>query len=369
MKRTVLVALAIVIASAVGAQSQWDWSVGPRFYGATAGVRYALTPPVADDVETSIVGILSTAYEGSTYFREADGSYFTVPADGTDDSVVSYFRYDLLWQVGIQQGLYARSDSPDDLAVGYLFYRGQYDLPFSDGTDLFAQSGLPEVEQSLVGSVVGGVAASRVLLNDVTRVRKGFTAELSLEWAPSFLHNTLLGRADFSRITAQARGYVPLYELAPQDGRNQFSAYVAAMATVDWLSGPEIPFGALSSVGGRSPRAATGGLVRGYSSRRFDATFKAAANVDLRMNLPAIVLPQIVPGLVLFTDVGYYTDALERSPVDDENAGLVASSGAGFFLDLFNAVEFVFYTHYLWNEPAVDGSSWVPFGLGFGFHY
>ena len=367
MKRIAVIAL-LCVSTVAFSENQWDFSFAPRFYGLTAGARYALSEPLQNEVETSVVGAVSAAYESSSYYRLADGSLFDVPEDAATSDAASYNRFNGVWQFGIQQGLFPRQDSTDDLAVGFLLYRGQYDIPFGDGSDLFAQSGLAEADSGLLGSIIGGVAYSRVLLDNITRVRSGIEGELAFEWGPSFLHNQLIGAADFTRTTLWAKGFLPLFAAEPSDGRNSFSLYLAGAGYVDWARGPEIPFAVLSTTGGRGYRSATGGSARGFESRRFDATFKAIGNVELRASLPAIVLPTIVPGILLYTDVGYYADALERSPVDGENNGALVSSGAGIYFDLLNTAELVLYTNALWTGGDVEAETWAPFSVGFGFH-
>ena len=370
MRRICSIAALLLIAAGAWAQSdQWEFRFGPRFWGVTVAGRYMLEPPSADDVETSITGLLSPAYQRTGYYRTDEGELYTVPEDGNDPDVTSYDRFDLVWQLGVQQGIFDRGGDDADTAVGFLLYRGQYDLPFRDDEQLFFAADLPETDSSIRGSIVGGVAYRDIAKNDVTRVQHGIAGELALEWGPPFLHNQLLGEADYNRTTLTLRGYLPLYEAAPVDGRNRFSAYLAAFSVVDWANGPQIPQIIRSTTGGRSVRSATGGSVRGYRSGRFDATFKTVGNVEARLNLPAIVLPGIVPGLVVYTDGGYFYDASQTSPVAAENSGTRLSSGAGFYLDLFDAATLVFYTNYLWTETDVTGERWVPFSLGFGFHY
>lgn len=370
MKRICNVVALLLVASALSAQSdQWEFRFGPRFWGATVAGRYILTPPSSDDVETSITALLSPAYESAGYYRAADGSLYTVPEDGEDTQATSFNRFDVVWQLGVQQGILDRGGDDADTAVVFLLYRGQYDLPFRDDQRLFFGSGLPEADSSLRGSIVGGVAYREVTLDDVTRVRRGLAGEFAVEWGPPFLHNQILGQADYNRTTLALRGYLPLYEVAPVDGRNRFSSYLAAFAVADWTTGPQIPQIIRATTGGRSVRSATAGSVRGYRSGRFDATFKTIGNIEARMNLPAIAIPQIVPGLVLYTDGGYFYDAAQTSPVTAENNGFLLSSGAGVSLDLFDAAVLVFYASYLWTETDVAGERWVPFSLGFGFHY
>lgn len=363
------VLLMLVVFGTHAETEQWQFRYGPRFWGATLAGRYMIEPPTLEDVETSITALLSGAYETTGYYRAADGSLFTVPAHGADSSLTAYDRLDLRWELGVQQGIAPRHDSSADLAVGFLLYRGQYDLPFRDDERLFFSSSHPERDGSLRGSVVGGLAYSRVQTDEITRVREGATAELALEWGPPFLHNQVVGIADYNRATLTARSYLPLYAVVPRDGRNLFSSYLAFMGVVDWATGPEIPLVIRATTGGRSVRSAPGGSVRGYASGRFDATVKAVGNFEVRANLPAIVLPQIVPGLLIYTDGGYFFDEQQTSPNERENSGILLSSGLGLFLDLFDAAQFVFYTNYLWTETSVTGDRWVPFSLGFGFHY
>ena len=278
-------------------------------------------------------------------------------------------RVDLVWQLGVQQGILPRADVTADKLVTFLIYQGQLNHPFRDDDSAFFMSGRPEVEGSLRGSIIGGLAYSDVVTDQVTRQRQGFLAETTFEWGPPFLHNQVQSVADYTRATVSARGYIPLYQVPPRDDSNRFSAYLGTYAAIDWANGPEIPLAIRQSVGGRSMRYAPGGAVRGYDPGRFDSTFKAIGNVEARMHLPAIIIPQIIPGFVVYTDGGYFADAEQVSPIDAQNTGFLLSSGIGLFLDLFSAFEVVFYTNYLWTEPDVAGRQWVPFTIGFGFHF
>ena len=371
MKHRIAAALFVLVSLASYAQSgQWEFRFGPRFWGANVAARYMMEPPSIAGVETSITGRLSAAYEDVGYFRLPNGALFVVPNGDFAASSTNYQRADLVWEAGLRQGILPRSDSTDDLAVAFLFYRGQYNLPFpNDSPLLFFASDRPETEGSLRGSLVGGLAISNIITDEVTRVRRGAAAEIAFEWGPSFLHNQVLSSADYSRASLSARGFLPLYEAPTPDGRNVFSAYLTGFAVLDWAAGPEIPQNIRQSTGGRSIRSAPGGSIRGYETGRFDSTVKAIANVEVRAGLPAIARPLIVPGLVLYTDAGLFFDEESTSPIDAENSGTLISSGAGFSLDLFDVFSLVFYTNLLWNRTNVEGDRWVPFALGFGFHY
>lgn len=370
MKYRLVAALLVSVAfTGVAQNGQWEFRSGPRFWGATIAGRYMFSPPTVEGVETSITGLLSSAYESVGYYRNPDGSFFRVPEDGTDEAAVGYNRFDLVWQVGIQQGVLPRHDVTADRAVAFLIYQGQFNHPFTEEERLFFASPRPETEGNLRGSVIGGLAYSVVTTDEITRARRGLSAELAIEWGPPFLHNTVLAVADYNRSTLSLRGYLPVFAADPVEGRNRFSAYLAGYGAIDWATGPDIPLAVRQSIGGRAPRSAPGGSVRGYGGGRFDSTVKAIGNVEVRLHLPAIVVPEVIPGLVLYTDAGYYLDTERVSPVEEENSGMLLSSGAGFFLDLFASAELVFYTNYLWTKGDVSAKRWVPFSLGFGFHF
>ncbi|MFP4376404.1 MAG: hypothetical protein ACLFP4_05120 [Spirochaetales bacterium] len=369
MKRVFSLVVLVVGFGALFAQNgSWQFRFGPRFWGGSMGTRYSLEEPEVDGVESAIVGTLSAAYEFIGYQRTAMGRLLTVdPA--IEDAITEYARFDLLWQLGVEQGLLPRSDSPDDRAVAFALYRGRYRLPFTESDQLVDDAGLPRAAPLLQGSIVSGVAYSTRTQAQLTRVVQGVTGEFALEWGPEFLHNELLGSSDFNRLTLKGSAFLPIVEVAPENGMNRFALYGAAFAGVDWATGPVIPFSVRSTIGGRSVRSAPGGTVRGYGAGRFDATFKAIGNFELRASLPSVGLPLIIPGLVLFTDLGYYLDTEELSPLAAENSGFLLSSGVGASIDLFAAAQFVFYTAYSWTETNVRGEQWIPFALGFGFHF
>lgn len=375
MKRSLLTGLLLLIGltGLIAEEKQFTFSPSPRFWGATLFARYSFEPPAENAVETSIIGGLSSAYETVGYYRAPDGSLFTDGVAGFSADQSTYDRFDLMWQVGLQQGILSRTDSTDDLAVVFAYYRGRYDLPFGDPDQLYVASGLPETDGGLIGSVHAGVAFSTIVDDDITATRRGIQSELVLEWGPAFLHNQVLGAADFTRTTVSGRGFLPLYASTNGDARNRISSYLAVFGALDWATGPEIPMAVRSTFGTRSERPGLGGSVRGFESRRFDAPLKAVANVEVRTNLPTIVLPApipaLVPGFLVYTDAGYYNDLEALSPITDETSGSMLSSGAGVYVDVRGVAEIVFYSNYLWNPATIERTRWVPFSLGFGFHY
>lgn len=354
-----MVAVTVIAA----AQEPLSISPGPRFWGATVDIRYALNEPSIQFTETTLLAGLSAAYETSTYVRLGDGALVTV---GTADSV-PYPRFDGVWELGAEYGLLPSLVNYTDSLVVFALYRGQYDLPMGEDASLFTDSGLPESAGRLAGAVIAGAGVDTVVLDEVSRTREGVAAEASVEWGPSFLHNQLIGEANYGRLNLTARQFSPIFTL-DADGTNRLSLYQATYAAVDWGFGAQLPYETRATFGGRSPRSGLGGAVRGYTSRRYDADFKAVFNTELRLTGPPLVVPFILPGLLVHYDAGFYSDTRGISPIKDERSGFVQSAGAGAYVEIVGVASIVFYTHALLSEPSLSGTRWVPFSLGFGFH-
>jgi hypothetical protein len=365
---SVFLLLLIAVVSLPADDGALEFRFGPRIFGATLDTRYVTTQPAEDDVETSVTARLSSAYENVGFHRSSTGSLLYIdPA--IDSAITGYDRFDLLWELGLQQGILPRGDTTQDAAVVFTLYRGRYRLPFAAAESELLAENLPPVDQTLQGSVISGIAYSTVTRAAITREQEGLFGELAIEWAPEFLHNAILGSGNYNRLTLKGSGFLPLIALDPRDGRNRFSLYLAGFGVVDWATGPDIPISVRNTTGGRGLRGAPGGSVRGFGSGRFDSTFKAIASVELRAALPAIVLPSIIPGVVLFSDFGFYSDLDELSPILLEHSGFLGSSGIGLSIDLFDAVTLVFYSTIAWSGDTRSGDMWTPFGVGFGYHF
>jgi len=106
--------------------------------------------------------------------------------------------------------------------------------------------------------------------------------------------------------------------------------------------------------------------VRGVDSGSLDVNLKLVNNLELRVNLPAIVLPDLVPGVVVHWDAGYFAQVGESA---GHVSGFVTTVGAGLYFNLFDLAHLAAYTHYRLDAVNADGSPWVPFDLQFGLHY
>ena len=113
------------------------------------------------------------------------------------------------------------------------------------------------------------------------------------------------------------------------------------------------------SFGGRDAlRTGLGYAVRGIDSGALDTNPKLVHNLELRMNLPAIVLPDIVPGVLVHWDAGYFAQVGES--VATPLSGFVSTIGAGVYVNLLDLATLSAYLHYRLDGVNADGSSWCP---------
>jgi hypothetical protein len=124
-----------------------------------------------------------------------------------------------------------------------------------------------------------------------------------------------------------------------------------------------VPLNVRETFGGRSPRKGLGYAVRGLEDCRYDSPFKAVANCDARLSLPAIADPGLIPGLLWFIDAGYYNF------MDVSVSGFVFSTGGGISLSLFDVFNLTLTTRFLLNAPRVTGGYWEPLFFAFVFHF
>lgn len=76
-----------------------------------------------------------------------------------------------------------------------------------------------------------------------------------------------------------------------------------------------------------------------------------------------------MPGLVLFTDAGYYSGFEGADSPSDAESGWIASSGLGASVSMFNAVTLVFYSSYVLADELLNGGRLNPLSVGFGYHF
>jgi hypothetical protein len=287
------------------------------------------------------------------YFDLATGSLSSAPALADPDEDPFFQRAEGKWQLGIVQGFVPAPDNRPDLVVGFLYYRGQYDVHLDQGTLIAAPPVgylFPDQEGIFQNSLLVGGAYQGVVRNDHA-VKSGLEAEASVEWGP-------FAPSDFVRLNATARYFLPIWDATPDRDRNLFSVYAGDFVSVDWAIGDAVPLSIRQSFGGQSPRTGLGGAVRGVDSGSLDGYFKAVNNLEVRLLAPAVALfgrnDAIVPGLVAYVDAGLFGSAGSPGP---EAWGCVASTGTGVFVDLINFAQLTLYLHYRLVGVNANGSA------------
>lgn len=300
------------------------------------GVRFLYSIiPTGADLSLTYTGLSLSGAGGTELFLKAGGGYQDSvlrrdPVTG-DPSLLAtnggegfgFNSPNFQWELAFIQGLARRPDGAN-LVEAFVYYRGRLDFypneaytdaVFSDMYGLFGTSAM------------GGISYDSVVVNR-HRAKRGVYAEASAEWGPGAV-NAL---SDFWRVSGQARGFVPVFDV-PTDGGNRLNAYAGAFAGVDYAAGDSVPIYVNQSFGGRSLRDSLGDCVRGYGWNAYDSSLKAVVNAEFRLVGPKIWLDSIVPYLFVFADAGYYAGFADSANLSDAS-GFLASSGMGVAIDL-----------------------------------
>jgi len=334
----------------------------PRFWGLDLEFSYfgiKLISPMLTRFDI----MLGSAYEAVNYYRNIDNSHYIPPSSG---DLSEYYKWNINWAIGIRQGLLFNHHKNDNLLETYLLLRSIYDINLEDNSpnSLIFNSGLTEAEGIMQNTIVTGILVDNMIEDENLFCRQGYSCNLTFEYGPDFLFNNIKGRADFYRLTFDARIYFTLVKIprASDKTYNDFNLYICDRFVTDILWGNYIPITARQSIGGSdvAVEKAFGGAMRGIADFRFDSYFKIINNFDIRMYFPAfsVYITKIVPLLVLFYDTGIY-DNLDYD-LDFEN--IAHTTGFGIGINEFG-FDLIFYVGYFINENRLSLS------FEFGIHY
>jgi hypothetical protein len=349
--------------SLAGTVKPFSFALSPKFYGAQGEVLFSggWRP-----YTTFLIGA-GGAYEKAYFYLLPDGTYYTGDTTGypgvTTENPEQYRRLAFNWETGIIQGLLADENRDRNLIEAIFIYRGKYHRYYIREGSLAASSVFSNADGLLVNSLTAGIRYRTVKTHNASDVREGINIEFSVEAAPSFFFNSIIGHSGYSRINTVFRSYFPLFR-DTRDGWNVFSGYLGFSGTIDTLLGPVIPLPALQTFGGITGGYGLGGAIRGLEPGRFAAPIKGAAAAELRLNLPSLFHRNIVPGLLFFFDSGFYYFN------DSENTGGdIYSTGAGISLNILDFTTLTVYTAVLLNETKLTGNHWTPVSFGFSHHF
>jgi hypothetical protein len=380
MKKSVLFLLLLALAAfplaaqaAEPAQNPLAFDIGLRLLGADLGVGYrglSLLP----GVQTTLWAYGGGGYEWLSYYRDAAGNLLAPGALATggalDGRAPGFVRIEGAWRLGIDQGLAWNARTSTNLVSLFAYYRGRVSSNTFTADQLLSDATLPDRDGILLNVLQAGISYDDLLFDARHKTKSGISAEASVEWGPGFLLNAVVGNANYVRLNATARGFLPLWDLDPAAERNTLSLFAGDFASVDYARGfgAPVPIYVRQTFGGRDQNTGLGHSVRGVDSASLDTGFKAVNNLELRLNGPALFTRDLVPGLVIFWDAGYYAQTGEglASPVP---AGFVTSVGAGVSIDLLDLASLAGYVEYRLDAANANGSALTPFSLEFGMHF
>lgn len=360
------------ICQARGSESAIAFDIGPRLLGVDAGIGYrgfALLP----DADTTIWAYLGGGYEWLDYYRDASGALLPAgslaPGGALAGMDHGFTRIEGAWRLGVEQGFRWNERTKTNLVEAFAFYRGRLDSNQIQPGQLLYDSAIPDRAGLFLNTLLAGFAYDDLLTDARHRTRGGIAAEISAEWGPSFFFNTLFGDSDFLRWNATFRWFLPLFDIAPDRPANLLSIYIGEFFAIDYAIGlgAPVPLYIRQTFGGRDQVIGLGAQVRGVDSGSCDTNLKAVNNLELRANLPAIFLPNIVPGLIVFWDIGFYSQVGEAG-IAAPASGVVSGTGAGVFLDFLDLASGAAYVAYRLTGVNADGKA-LNIVLEFGLHF
>ncbi len=319
-----------------------------------------------DGLDTSFWWGLGASWKKVPFYRNADDKLITSSnLGGLDiDEDLEYGRLNINWSFGITQGIIWNDKIDANLLDISLFYRGRYDEHFEDDDAeqvVFNQNeDLQDMESIQQNSFLTGLSFNYIFNNKEKKVIKGVYSEISLEWGPSFLNK----KANFLRLNFALTEFIPILSI-PTKTSNNFSIYIGNYFVIDWIYGESIPINIRQSIGGLGEqRLALGSeVLRGIDEGRYDANFKLADCIDIRIVLPLKIPPDIVPGFIVYFDSGYYNQ------LEGTDSGFLFTTGFGLFFDCFSAFQLTAYTGFFLNGENIDGKKWKPFYFEFEYHF
>jgi hypothetical protein len=357
----------------MGDESPFAFDVILRLLGVDLGIGYRGLQllPAAD---TTIWAYVGGGYEWMNYYRDSSGALIAPgalasgPLVGMDPTFV---RIEGAWRLGIAQGFAWNERTKTNRVESFLFYRGRINSNQQLPNELLSVANIPDRDGIFLNVLQAGFAYDDLVYDLRHKIKDGFSAEVSAEWGPSFFFNTLLGDSDFLRFNGTLRWFVPIYDIAPDRPTNLISFYFGEFLQVDYampLSDAPVPLYVRQTFGGRSQNTGLGSSVRGVDTGSLDTNLKAVNSVELRMNLPALWLRDLVPGLVAFWDIGYYDQMGETGVAAPAPAGVVTSTGLGVSIDLLDLGTVAAYVAYRLNGMNANASAW-SFPIEFGLHF
>ena len=334
----------------------------------------------------SIILGVGGGYERDEVFRDAEGEPL---AGGYIDDDIEIERLELYIQPMVS--IVPAPESPVSIDLGFrshLRRNFKYeDAQFSSG-EYFTDR---DLEGAFVNTIRGGTRYEKVSAPGPHGEIRGLDLSAMIEYGPEFLGNRFYPDgaslpSDYMRINAVGRGYLPVYDAAPDRILNLFNISIAGQVVADLLTGNSVPFHEQAFTRGYIQSKALGKLMRGFEDTSYPALLKLVANTEVRMVGPAFQFAWLVPlldrfiemesrwfapVLSLFVDSGYYAGFRTGgyfAPSDDGISDFLISAGATLGMNLLRIVQ-VGYTIAIPIQGQRADNASIGHGLAVGFHF
>ncbi|MBI9109017.1 MAG: hypothetical protein JEZ04_19900 [Spirochaetales bacterium] len=308
--------------------------------------------PLLEGTETVFGLNLTGGWVSRNYFLDISDAYILPGTSGFNSEDAEFKKIYLDWQLGIRQGFFWNERIGENLLEGFIYYNGCYEYNINDPQRpqqyFFNYSGSAEADGQFQTSVEFGGAYNDVSINDHS-VKEGIEALLQLDCGPDFLNRS----ADYYHLNTEIKVYIPIIDIEPERGFNLFNIYLAERFKLGYANGDYVP------VNVRYDNRAD---IRGVERERFNTKFTVTNNLELRINFPALFLPALMPGFLVYFDSAFYFEEAGYQ-------GFLISTGAGLYLDIFGFFQVGVRLDYLINDFKMDGKKLTFPGLMFQFQF
>lgn len=287
--------------------------------------------PLFTGLDTKLFFQAGGGYEEATVWRNSDGTVYTGPAP--ENREINFMQPNARFETGIIQGIAWNQELEKNLLEAFLIYRLRYDRNMPNDFSLIETSIFQDREGIFSNSLFTGLVFNNLEVDKAHKTKNGLYAEASLEWAPPFLFNDIFGYSDYVRLNTSVKTFLKILDLNQYDEKNLLSIYLGNYFSADLILGNVIPLFVSQSFGGTKLRRSLGGSVRGFEKKAWDGNLKLVNNFEIRVNGPALFLPSLVPGLLVYLDAGYAADYFADASA---SPSFLAATGAGVYLNVFD---------------------------------
>ncbi len=253
-------------------------------------------------------------------------------ADGSPGGMDEFNVWSARWNLFLRQGFIRRGPDDADTVTVSAGIRGRWEKYTGNEDTVFTTDNLavfPDAGDTVSNELTAAVSVNLMERNGI--IPKGVFGICSVNWAPPFLLNTLLGTTDYLLLTGEVRGYYPIMQRTGSGGLNIFSVYLANRMRVDtfFKYGSDIPV---------FPQIYTslGTKMRSLEPLSYGTSFTAVNNFDLRFAGPELGPPGLYPMLILFTDLGYSGGTYANTSLAENSIFL--SAGIDAVISLFDFI-------------------------------